>query len=265
MASPTEPAHDSRVVEDSPKTLLASALALDDAGAGRTKVREMDRSEAPLRRRLVETAARLLAEEGPPGLTARRLADEAGTSTMAIYTRFGGMPRLRVEVRKEAFARLAAHLAEVAPSDDPVRDLLAQGFAYSVNAVRNPHLYRAAFFEAAISDEDATAGLAAFRFLLDTVDRCVEAERFNVDDLWLGAAQIWTATHGAVSLYLVGVVELAPMIRVLAAHGEGLCVSLGDERHLAQQSLARAWRSRPAQMLIELLPSGESQASITAL
>jgi hypothetical protein len=47
-----------------------------------------------VRRRLLEEAARLLGEEGPAALTTRRLAREAGTSTMAVCTHFGGMPAL---------------------------------------------------------------------------------------------------------------------------------------------------------------------------
>src|SRR5438477_232205 len=48
---------------------------------------------------LIEAAARLIATEGASGLTLRRVAEEVGTSTMAVYTHFGGMPELRRAVR----------------------------------------------------------------------------------------------------------------------------------------------------------------------
>ena len=64
-----------------------------------------------LRPALIEAAARLIATEGASGLTLRRVADAVGTSTMAIYTHFGGMPELRRAVRREGFARLAARAA----------------------------------------------------------------------------------------------------------------------------------------------------------
>ena len=41
--------------------------------------------------RLVEVAARVLAEEGSGAVSARRVTGEAGVSTMAVYTHFGGM------------------------------------------------------------------------------------------------------------------------------------------------------------------------------
>jgi AcrR family transcriptional regulator len=49
---------------------------------------------------LIDRAARLFSEAGPAALTTRRLAAEAGTSTMAIYTHFGSMSELIREIAK---------------------------------------------------------------------------------------------------------------------------------------------------------------------
>src|SRR2546429_6906673 len=98
-----------------------------------------------LRSALIEAAAQLIATEGASGLTLRRVADAVGTSTMAIYTHFGGMPELRRAVRREGFARLAARAAQMDESDDPVADLATLGIEYNENAVNNPHLYRVMF------------------------------------------------------------------------------------------------------------------------
>src|SRR3989337_3832847 len=78
---------------------------------------------ADVRRRLLEAAALLLAEDGPDALTARRLAKAAGTSTMAVYTHFGGMPALVKEIVAEGFARLDEHQATVPHTDDPLAEL----------------------------------------------------------------------------------------------------------------------------------------------
>src|SRR5438046_8454340 len=93
-----------------------------------------------LRSALIEAAARLIATEGTAGLTLRRVAEAVGTSTMAIYTHFGGMPELRRAVRQEGFARLAARAAQAGDSDDPVADLAGLGLAYYEHAMSNPHL-----------------------------------------------------------------------------------------------------------------------------
>src|SRR5437588_9466561 len=105
------------------------------------------RRDEGVRLALVESAARLIAEEGNAGLTLRRLADEVGTSTMAIYTHFGGMPELREEVRGEGFARLRAHLEAVEDTGDAVADLAVLGAAYYANGTTNPNLYRVMFME----------------------------------------------------------------------------------------------------------------------
>src|SRR3712207_7287831 len=78
--------------------------------------------ESELADRLIDAAARVLAEEGSPALSARRLARECGTSTMAVYTHHGSMEQLRVAVRRKAFLGLLAHLEAVEPTDDPLAD-----------------------------------------------------------------------------------------------------------------------------------------------
>jgi AcrR family transcriptional regulator len=86
----------------------------------------------------VEAAARLLAHEGPHALTTRRLAAEVGTSTMAVYSRFGSMDEVRRAVRREGFARLVADLDAAPASDDPVADLVATDASYLANGLSNP-------------------------------------------------------------------------------------------------------------------------------
>src|SRR6478752_6185718 len=105
-----------------------------------------DRSAEPdVRRRLIELAADVLGEEGPAALSARRLARDAGTSTMAVYTHFGGMPGLVQAVVAEGFRRLYDRVAKVELTDDPVADLVAAASAYRANALASPHVYAVMF------------------------------------------------------------------------------------------------------------------------
>src|SRR6478736_4329444 len=97
-------------------------------------------NEPDVRRRLIELAADVLGEEGPSALSARRLARDAGTSTMALYTHFGGMPALVRAVVAEGFRRLYDRVAAVGPTDDPIADLIASAVAYRANALADPHL-----------------------------------------------------------------------------------------------------------------------------
>src|SRR5438045_8099919 len=88
----------------------------------------------------------------------RRVAAEVGTSTMAVYTYFGGVDELMSEVRREGFRRLAEHLAAVTATRDPIADVVALGWAYCLNGVENPYLYRAMFFETTADIDDAAFG-----------------------------------------------------------------------------------------------------------
>src|SRR5947209_1252723 len=164
-------------------------------------------ADPAVRTALIEAAASLVVREGSDGLTLRRLASDAGTSTMAIYTHFGGMEQLRRAVRREAFGRLAAHLDDVERTRDPVADVLMLGWAYYTNAADNPDLYRVMFMEQPIDAEDAVVGLDTFEHLVAGVDRCLRAGRFTTGDATTLATQLWAAEHGVVSLLLAAIVS----------------------------------------------------------
>ncbi|MEO5851194.1 MAG: TetR/AcrR family transcriptional regulator [Nocardioides sp.] len=162
-----------------------------------------------LRRRMLEAAARLLGEEGPSALSTRRLAREAGTSTMAVYTHFGGMPALVREVVAEGFARLEARVGAVPPTDDTLADLRALAAAYRANALANPHLYAVMFGSASLGgyrlhDEERAVGLVAFGQLVAGIVRAMDAGALRRGDPAVAAGQVWTALHGYVMLELAG-------------------------------------------------------------
>ncbi|MEU4426953.1 TetR/AcrR family transcriptional regulator [Actinoplanes sp. NPDC024001] len=198
------------------------------------------------RAELVEAGARVLAEEGPRALSARSLARAAGTSTMAVYTHFGGMPAVVRAIIQEGFARLAAELATVPSTDDPVADCVALGLAYRRAAHREPHLYRAMFgFE--LTEEDRAVGLSTLRVARDLMPRCIEAGRFQAADPWVLTRQAWCLVHGLVSLELAGFYAGLPagdaeFVRYL----EAFAVGAGDTPERAAESAARACAlSRP--------------------
>ena len=144
-----------------------------------------------LRPALIEAAARLIATEGAAGLTLRRVADEVGTSTMAIYTYFGGMRELRRAVRQEGFAQLAARAAQRGESDDPVADLARLGLDYYEHAMSDPHMYRVMYMEQPLDAADAAAGSETFNLLTAGVQRCIDAGRFDQADAAELATQFW--------------------------------------------------------------------------
>jgi len=192
------------------------------------------------REALIEAAARLLAEEGPTALSTRRLATEVGTSTMAVYTHFGGMDELHRAVREEGFARLMSHLRSVPATGDPVADLTALGWAYSFNALANPHLYRAIFLDAPIDDAETLIGRSTFERLIATVARCIEAGRFQPADPESLAVQLWTAGHGMICAVLAHVLSIEQVIVHFSAMARNLYVGFGDHPDSALRSITQA-------------------------
>jgi AcrR family transcriptional regulator len=204
----------------------------------------MDRQsrKASVRLQLLEASARLIATEGANGLTLRRVADEVGTSTMAIYTNFGGMPELRHAVRREGFVRLAAKLNAVDHTDDPVADLATLGLAYYENATSNPDLYRVMFVEKPLDAADAHIGWDTFEALVAGVQRCIAAGRFRSADAGGRATELWAVAHGLVSLELAQLLEPAQTLNAYGAAAHHLFTAYGDEHDRARQSLADGLR-----------------------
>jgi len=162
-----------------------------------------------VRRRLLESAAQVLGEEGPAALSTRRLAREAGTSTMAVYTHFGGMPALVREIAAEGFARLYDRVAAVEPSDDALDDLRRMAVAYRANALAHPHIYAVMFGSASLGgyrlhDEELDVGLTAFGQLVAATEWAMALGQLRRDDPASVAGQFWSALHGYVMLELSG-------------------------------------------------------------
>ncbi len=197
-------------------------------------------ADPTVRMALLETAARIIAAEGSGKLTLRRLASEVGTSTMAVYTHFGGMTELRREVRREGFSRLGAFLGAVETTDDPVADFLVLGWAYYTNATTYPDLYRAMFMDGPVDAADADAGLDTFDQCVAGARRCVEAARFAPADPVELATQVWALLHGIVSLRLAHLLAPAQADASLRTATLTMFIAFGDDPDDLHRSLARA-------------------------
>jgi AcrR family transcriptional regulator len=98
-----------------------------------------------LAERFVTAGLELLAENGPADLTARRVADRAGSSTMGLYSRFGGRAGLLDVLYRRCFEQLATALAAGSPAADPVAELSRLTDAYRTFALADPHRYTLMF------------------------------------------------------------------------------------------------------------------------
>ncbi|MEU8142277.1 TetR/AcrR family transcriptional regulator [Nonomuraea sp. NPDC048901] len=170
--------------------------------------RPRNRDYGELRHELVDAGGRLLAAEGPAALTTRRVAQETGVSTTAVYQLFGDKAGLVREMFLAGFERLAEAFAAVPRTSDPVADLLALGHAYRANAVANPHLYELMFGRPipAFQPDAATAALIqpTFDTLVAAVARCVQEGELAPGEPYALAVRINALAHGLCSLDLRG-------------------------------------------------------------
>lgn len=79
--------------------------------------------------------------EGVKGLSVRRVAQHAGCTTMAVYSRFGGKEGLLAALFDEGFERLADAQAKVDADMPPVARVLGLCRAYRATALAFPHHY----------------------------------------------------------------------------------------------------------------------------
>jgi AcrR family transcriptional regulator len=159
-----------------------------------------------LRLRLLDEAGRLLSADGPAGLSLRRVAADAGTSTTAVYSLFGGKTALVRALYLEAFGRFAARLAAVPVGDDPAEHLVRLGIAYRNGALADPHLYTVMFGRAVReftpTATDRTAALAALLPLQTAVAAGIAAGVLVPTDPATIVVALWGQAHGLVSLEL---------------------------------------------------------------
>jgi AcrR family transcriptional regulator len=208
-----------------------------------------------VREQLVEAGIRILEREGLPALSARKLAAETGTSTMAVYTHFGGMTGLIDAIAREAFTRFTQALTDVPATDDPVADYLVMGVHYREFALANPQRYQMMFgtseeslnrFHTDLTVTGNASGNAEFAVsfgaLLDVVRRMIAAGRIRDDTPTDIAGRLWSLIHGGVLLEIAGFFghDGHGLTQILAPVTVDLLVGMGDERARVDQSMAAA-------------------------
>lgn len=199
----------------------------------------------------MEAAIALLEAGGPEAVRARKLAAEIGTSTMGLYTHFGGLSQLFEAMVAEGLRRVAAYVEAVTETDDPMADFFARGMAVRTWALANPKLYCLMFgLSGALArhvDVDLTApgtfsslpeAQAAFEVMVHSLDRVRQSGLIDDVDPVAAAGQFLSATHGFVLLEMAGYfgTEGNGFARVLAPIGLSLMVGLGATREDAQRS-----------------------------
>jgi AcrR family transcriptional regulator len=149
----------------------------------------------------------MLHEEGADALTVRRLAEEVGTSTRAIYALFESKEGLVRALYRAGFETLYRQQSAVSVTGDPVTDLVALAHAYRRTALDNRHLYGLMFDGARGYEPTSEDRQFARRTLVqvrDAVRAGVAAGRLP-DDGRAITLELWALVHGLAALELQGI------------------------------------------------------------
>ncbi len=159
------------------------------------------------RNALVEQAGRLLQSEGIDALSLRRLANEAGTTTRAIYSLFGGKEGLLSAMYRQIGDTMTTlHLA-VPERDDVIDELVELCRAYRQGVHKHPTLYPLLFggvpgFTPTTDDEGQAR--KGFVRVLGALNRGIESEVFEGRSAEVMGYQLWALVHGLATLELKG-------------------------------------------------------------
>ncbi|KPK14696.1 MAG: hypothetical protein AMJ62_12255 [Myxococcales bacterium SG8_38] len=152
-------------------------------------------------------AETLLEERGIDGIQVREVAERAGTSTMGVYSRFGGKAGLLDSLYRRGFERLRHAIEPLRGGGDAYEELERMADAYRDNALAWPRHYDLMFGRGVPGFEPSEASraeaLAGFQVWVDSVKRAT-AEGLLKGQPDENAFRLWAMNHGYVSLEIIG-------------------------------------------------------------
>jgi AcrR family transcriptional regulator len=161
------------------------------------------------RAEILDAAQRIFIEYGYQGATIRKIADEVGVSSTALYMHFRDKSEILVEISQSAFAQVIAQNDAIAAAEpDPILRVRKILEAYVDFGLSQPHTYLLVFSpsEAILSEEKAAAldalGLKTYERFRDSVEAIAAQGQLRTDDVDAAAQAAWMGAHGLTSLLI---------------------------------------------------------------
>ncbi len=167
------------------------------------------RSREELRAATLSAARKIILQEGPEALTARKLALAVGYTPGTIYNLFESLPDVLWEVNRDNFARIAMIFNDL-PGDDPASRLLALARRYLDLVEKEPMLFRALFDGPRKSERFPQWYMDAIAGLIDRTAVELQSLAPNLSDAAARSesAAMFAAVQGIASLRATGRLEL---------------------------------------------------------
>src|SRR5580704_9571091 len=159
------------------------------------------------RAEILHAAERIFVRDGYQGATIRKIAEEVGVSSTALYMHFRDKDEILLEICEGAVATLLASNNEISTRPiDVVSRVRLMLDAYMRFGLENPNTYRLAFcssrVELSAMRHEVASDLGARcydRFMSAVADIAAEG-RLRIGDADSAAQTLWAACHGLVSL-----------------------------------------------------------------
>jgi AcrR family transcriptional regulator len=159
------------------------------------------------RAEILEAAEQIFIRDGYQGATIRKIAEEVGVSSTALYMHFRDKDEILLEICEGAISTLLASNSEISGRPiDPVSRVRLMLDAYMRFGFENPNAYRLAFcaapVEFAAQRREATAdlGMRCYERFMSVVAEIAAEGRLRLGDADDAAFTLWAACHGLVSL-----------------------------------------------------------------
>ena len=168
-----------------------------------------EREKREQRQKILNAALQIITKEGYAALSMRRLAEQIEYSPASIYLHFGSREQIAKELSEVGFGELLQQLSAASALPNAVHALHALGLAYVRYGMENREMYRLIFMGdseymiAAFSKQtEASAGIKAYRLLIDLATRLQKAGVMKDAATVEFAELIGMALHGIVSLQI---------------------------------------------------------------
>jgi AcrR family transcriptional regulator len=157
---------------------------------------------------LLDATRDIFVNEGIKGLSVRRVAQQAGCTTMAVYSRFGGKDGLLGALFDEGFDRLSAAQQNVNADLPATERVLALCQAYRHTAQQFPHHYALMLGqfsgEHQPSPDSSAKAMATLQCLTEAVAACVSPGKNRSVRAAEIAHRLFAYCHGWVCLERLG-------------------------------------------------------------
>jgi len=160
------------------------------------------------RAEILAAAERIFVDHGYEGATIRKIADEVGLSSTALYIHFPDKAAILHDICRSAFETLidsnAASLRTAEAPQDRLRRMLE---AYVAFGFANPNAYRLIYLTRPLEARDGAEsaaqqmGAELFKSFADVVHQVADAGRLRGDPK-VAAQVFWAGAHGIVSLII---------------------------------------------------------------